>query len=344
MAKGYKNRRRRKNKKKYTKKGINYSKLMDKKINTALEVRMVQIAQDQQTSLISRKWLTEAPNALRNADPILGPLGENYSNHPYQDITAEPYFNEYIDVIQAADINLPINQVDPQNPNAAGATRGMLTADMNGFRTGNSIKIKGINLDIRIISDFGIEALHNADNNTALEIIGRNFQITRGNIRLQYKVILVSVSNVNQALPSGDEVAVLALKYNNWGYSAKLDVEEKEENRTFKYKTLISGNINCSPQISFSKHGRDAAPVPLQNEDPTVNIIPYFREISQYKSFNPPITIEYDPTDQLGKAKTTQAIYFVAKSNYDASAANNPAERSACPRIAVISKTYYYDS
>lgn len=343
MARKYKKSYRTKRKKKYTKKGINYTKLMDKRINTALEVRMVQIAQDQQQSLISRKWLTEAPNSLRNAPPILGELGENIGNHPYTDITARPYYNEYIDVIKAADINQPLAIHDPQNPDAAGVTRGMITQDLNGFRTGNSIKIKGISLDIRIISDFGLEALHNTDNNISLEIIKRNFSLTRGNIILDYKVVLVSVSNTNQALPSGDEVAVLALKYNNWGYSPQLDVQEKEEQRTFKYKTLMSGRVNCSPSLSFSKHGRDAAPVPLQNEDPTCNIIPYFREIKQYKNFNPPIKIEYDAADQSGKAKTTQAIYFVAKSNFDASNAADPAEQSACPRIAVISKTYYYD-
>lgn len=344
MAKGYRKSYRNRRKKRYVKKGkINYKKLMDKRINTALEVRMVQIAQAQQQSLVNRKWLTTAPNSLRNAPPVLGALGENYSSHPYSTITATPFVSEYIDVIKAGDINQPLNIQDPQNPDASGVTRGMYTEIMHGFRKSNTVKIKGINLDIRIISDFGLEALHNTDNNDALEIIKRNFSITRGNIILDYKVILVSVSNVNQALPSGDEVAVLSLRYNNWGYTGMIDVEQKEEQRTYRYKTLMSGRVNCSPQLSFSKHGRDAAPVPLQNEDPTVNIIPYFREISQYKSFNPPIRIEYEDSDQTGKAKTTQAIYFVAKSNFDASNAADPQQQSAAPRIAVISKAYYYD-
>lgn len=345
MARGYRNRRRKRAYRKKQKKGtINYKKLMDRAINTKLEQRMVEISQANITKLVNRKWLTTAPNQLRNAAPIMGPLGENLASHPYQDITSTPFVSGWIDVIKAADINQPLNNPDLENPDQAGVTRGMITESLHGYRTGNSVKIKGISLDIRIISDFGLEALHNADNNTALEIIGRNFKITRGQITLQYKVVLVSVSQINAALPAGDEVAVLALNYNNWGYTPQIDVAVKEEQRIFKYKTLMSGFINCSPQISFSKHGRDAAPVPLQNEDPTVNIIPYFREIKQYKEFNPPIQIDYKANDQNGKNKTRQAIYFIAKSNYDNSSSNDPADQSACPRIAVISKAYYFDN
>lgn len=333
-------RRRRKNKKGT----VNYKKLMDKSINTALERRMVQISQQQKNTLISRKWLTTAPNSLRNSPPILGQDGENFSWHPYTDIVSRPFYNEYIDVIKAADINLTLNNPDGQNPDNAGVNRGMITEQLHGFRTGNSVKIKGISLDIRIISDFGLEALANADNNTALEIIARNFAITRGRIILNYKVVLVTVSNTNQTFPSGDEIAILALRFNNWAYSGKLDVEEKESQRTYKYRTLMSGRINCSPALSFSKIGHDVMQAPTQTDkDPTVNIIPFFREIKQYKAFNPPIQIDYAATDQQGKEKTKQSIYFVANSNYDASSANNPAEQSAAPRIAVISKTYYYD-
>lgn len=321
---------------------VNMKKLMDKRINTALEVRMVQIAQSQKQSLVNRKWLTQ-PSTTRNAPPVLGVLGESYATHPYEDITSVPFVSQWIDVIKAADINQPLNQPDLENPDAGGVTRGMITEPLHGYRRGNSVKIKAISLDMRIISDFGLSALHNADNNTALEIVARNYAITQGRIFLEYKVVLVSVSDTSQTLPDPADVAVLALRYNDWGYSPQLDVEHKEENRAYKYKTLMSGRINCSPQISFSKHGRDVAPVPLQNEDPTVNIIPYFRELKQFKAFNPPIQIDYQDRDQNGKEKTRQAIYFVAKSNYDKSAANNPAEQSACPRIAVISKAYYYD-
>lgn len=337
MPRKYKNKR--KGKKKVY---VDMKKLQDQKINTIWEERMVQIAQDQQKSYVNRMWLTDAPNGLRNTVPDLGIRGENYSWHGYTYITATPYVCEYIDVIKASDINQPINQTDAQNPDAAGATRGMVTASQHGFRSGNSVKIKGISLDMRIISDFGLELLHNTDNNTALEIIARAYAITKGNIYLEYKVVLVSVSNTNQALPSGDEVAVLALTYNNWGYSPVLDIEEKSENRTYKYKTLMSGRINCSPSVSFSKIGHDVAPVPLVDHDPTCNIIPYFRELKQYKEFNPPIRIDYDPADQLGKSKTRQAIYFIAKSNFDATNMD-PIQRSACPRIACISKAYYYN-
>lgn len=333
-------RRKKNNKKKYS---VSVSRLASKKIDTLLERRMVQIVQSQKQTLVNRKWITQ-PLTFRNAPPILGELGENYSSHPYVDITSRPYISEWIDVIKAADINQPLNQPDPANPDGAGVTRGMYTEPLHGYRRGNTVKVKGISLDMRIISDFGMEALHNTDNNEALEIISRNFTITRGRIFLEYKVVQVSVSNTNQALPPPEEIAVLALKYNNFGYSPQLDVAEKEKERFFKYKTLISGRINCSPQISFSKHGRDVAPVPLQNEDPTVNVIPFFKEIKQYRAFNPPIQIDYAATDQLGKTKTRTAIYFIAKSNYDASNAGNPQEQSCVPRIAVISKLYYYDN
>lgn len=322
---------------------VNYKKLMDKKINTALEVRMTQIAQSQLKTLVNRKWLAGGDPQNVATPPRLGPAGENVSYHGYQDITAVPYVSAYIDTVKASDINMTLNQPDPLNPDAAGVNRGMITDTMHGFRKANHIRIKAISLDFRCKSDFGINALHNADNNTALEIIARNYEKTQGRIFLDYKLVLVSVSDTNQALPAPEDVAVLALKYNDWGYSPSLDVAHEEVQRAYKYKTLLSGRVNCSPRISFSKHGRDVAPVPLQNEDPTANIIPFFREWKQYKKFNPPIKIEYAATDQTGHNKTMQAIYFIAKSNYDPTGATNPAEQSACPRIAVIGKCFYYD-
>lgn len=351
MARGYKTkrktrrprrrRRRKNNKKKYS---VSVSKLASKKIDTLLERRMVEISQAQLKTLVNRKWITDAPGGLRNATPTFGREGENYSSHPYTYITSTPFVSEWIDVVKASDINLPLNVVDPENPDNAGVTRGMITETAHGYRSGNSIKIKGISLDIRIISDFGLELLSNIENNQALEITKRMFSITRGQIILDYKVVLVKVSNVNQALPSGDEVAILALKYNNFGYSPALDVELKEVERTYTYKTIMSGKINCSPGLSFSKIGHDTAPqAPPPDYDPTVNIQPYFREFKQYKKFPNPIQIDYAPTDQNGKAKTKQAIYFVAKSNFDASNVNAPIDRSCCPQIAVISKMYYYD-
>lgn len=356
MARGYKNKKiyykknyKKKYKKKYNKNkkyNVSISKLASKKIDSLLERRMVEISQQQKQTLINRKWLTDGIAGVRNSTPIFGRQGENFSSHPYTDITSTPYVNEYIDVIKASDINNPLNVQDPQNPDAAGVTRGMVTEIAHGFRSGNTVLIKGISLDMRIISDFGLERLHNADNNVALEIISRNYQITRGIIMLDYKVVLVTVSDTNAALPTGNEVAILALNYNDWGYSSLIDIQLKELQRTYKYKTLLSGRINCSPQVSFSKIGHDVAQgVPPNNQqDPTVNIIPYFRELKQYKKFNPPIRIDYNTTNQDGKDKTIQAIYFVAKSNYDASAANDPMQQSACPRIAVISKAYYYDN
>lgn len=349
MAHGYRKRKprrkpRRKNNRKKKKYSISVAKLASKRIDSLLERRIVEIAQSQLQTLVNRKFLTDAPNGLRNAVPIFGREGEDYTTVPYTDITSTPYTNEYIDVVQASDINTPLNIVDPQNPQGVGVTRGMITSTSHGMRKGNSIKVKGISLDIRIISDFGLDALANTDNNTSSEIIRRMFAITRGRIILDYKVVLVKVSNTNQALPSGAEVAVLALKYNNWGYSPLLDVELEEKERTFSYKTLMSGTVNCSPQLSWSKIGHDTAPnVPPPDFDPTTNIIPFFREISQYRKLNPPILIEYDPTDQQGKNKIRQAIYFVAKSNFSAVNVQTPMDRSCCPRIAVISKMYYYD-
>lgn len=320
---------------------VNYKKLMDKKINTALEVRMQEIAQSQRASLVSRTWLTRPPTGqARDIPPTFGPAGENLSYCPYEDILTTPYISDYIDRIRATDINTPLNIEDPTLPSGSGVNRGMLTAAIHGFRRGNTIKIKAISLDIRIKSDLGMDRFHDTDNNTALSAIQRSYQQTQGRIFLEYKVVQVSVSNVNQSLPDGEDVAVLALKYRNWGYSPVLDVELKEEQRMYKYKTLISGKVNCSPQISFTKVGHDVMPT-TGDKDPSVSIVPYFREISQYKKFSIPIKIEYDEADQNGLGKTTTALYFVARSNVQPG--QNPLEQAAAPRIAVISKVYYTD-
>lgn len=341
MAKGY--RRRRYKRKTKTKRGnVNYKKLMDKKINTALERRMVEISQSNQVTLINRVWLAGGNPQDVHAVPLFGAEGANKSYHNYIRIGAKPYVSAYIDAIPIADINQPLNVIDPSAPNQAGVSRGMVTQSMHGRRLSNIIKIKGISLEIRLKSDFGLDELHNTDNNNALEIIKESYRRTQGEIELYYKVVQVTCDPQGE-LPDPADVAVLALRYDDWGYSSRLDVQEKKEQRVFKFKTLISGRARCSPQISFSKHGRDAAPIPLVNEDPTVNIVPYYREIKQYKSFMPPIEIEYEPTDQNGLQKTNKCIYFVARSNVDLQGLNSPAAQSAAPNIAVICKTYYFD-
>lgn len=344
MAKGYKKSQRNKRykKKSSTRGTVNYKKLMDKKINTALERRMVEISNQNQITLINRVWLAGGdPNDV-HATPIFGPSGANKSYHNYIKISSAPYVSEYIDAIQAADINQPLNIVDPNAPNAAGVNRGMITVSAHGKRSSNIIKIKAISLEMRIKSDYGMDELHNTDANLALEIIRESYKRSQGNIELYYRVVQVT-ADITGTLPPPAEVATLALSYDEFGYSPKLDVQEEKERRAYKYKTLMSGKINCSPQISFSKHGRDVAPVPLANEDPTVNIVPFFREISQYKKFMPPIEIEYDPRDQNGLVKTNKAIYFVARSNCEITGLGSPAQQSASPRIAVIAKVYYID-
>lgn len=340
--KSYRNKRRNRYKKKSKRGTVNYKKLMDKKINTSIERRMVEISNMNQVTLINRVWLAGGDPNNVHATPVFGPQSENKSYHNYERITSKPYVSAYIDAIQAADINQPLNIVDPIAPNVAGVNRGMVNVSAHGKRSSNIIKIKAISLDIRIKSDYGMDELHNTNANLALEIIRESFKRTQGNIELFYRVVQVTADPAG-TLPPPEEVATLALRYSDWGYSPKLDVQTEKERRVYKYKTLISGRVNCSPRISFSKHGRDVAPVPIANEDPTANIIPYFREIKQYRKFMPPIEIEYEPADQNGLAKTNNAIYFICRSNVDVNGLVAPADQSACPRIAVICKTYYID-
>lgn len=328
-------------KKKSTRGTINYKKVMDKKINTSIERRMVEIAQAQKPALISRTWLTDPPNQsqIRDTPPVLGAPGEALNECAYTDITTTPFISDYIDRIRKTDINMPLNVEDPTLPSGAAVTRGMITAVKHGFRSNNRIAIKGINLDIRIRSDFGIERLAEEPPSNAAGHIRNAYEQTAGRITLQYKLVEVSVSP-NQALPDGEDIAILALKYNNWGYSSVLDVALKEDERTYKYKTILSGNINCSPQISFTKVGHENDPL-TGSDEPSTSVMPFFREFSQYRKFANPIRIEYDPRDQNGINKTTKALYFVAKSNVQPG--QTPPEQCAAPRIAVICKVYYTD-
>lgn len=342
------NSRRNQRKSRRSKKGrVDYKKLMDKKINTALERRMVQISQAQQKTLCNRKWCAGLAqvNGTLNQPPVLGPDSENKSYHTYHSITSTPYLSDAIMLIRASDYNSVTNVNDPTNPDNAGAQRIMITDRAHGFRKGNTVKVKGIALDVRVKSDYGLDELHNTDNNTALNLIQEFQRKTQGRLKLDLYVVQVQTSQNNQNLPDPKDVAKLVCKYDDWGKSNLIDIDADSDERAFKRKVLMKKTVYCSPSISYSKHGRDNVPAqqqPSQDQDPTVSIIPYFSEFKMYRKFNNPIEVEYQDDDQSGREFAKNAIYFVAKSNFKDDQ-TTPLHNAAAPKLAVISKVYYVE-
>lgn len=310
------------------------AKLTDKKINTLVEKRMVQIAKKQiakeRVNLILREFW-HATGMKREFN--LMPLGRKIYYKGWANKIATI---DKIDVNQP--VNAPANDADPDLFVEAGAVvdgdgalQGMITESIMGRRQTDKIKISGFTL--------GVKAFF-----AAVQALPQDFQLVDGpalsageiapaqppdNVLRQMETVvlkyaIVGVLRAESSDPAApDPLAPELLKYSTWGYSSQLDSDERSDTLWTKKRTFIEGEIKCNVNQ-------------IRHKDFTAE---------KYHKLNEPLSVSYAPADQNGQQTSDWSFFLVLRSNVPDYAAGSQTYVYAdyAPNVTCYTKTHYHE-
>lgn len=224
----------------YKKKAKVFSKAQTKEIK--------KIAIQEQPSLIHRQFHGVLDN----------PTGEDVFT-TQEEITQRGNIYELTN-IQKSDINQPIN-ISP--PDGQGGTVGMLTRPLDGFRSSEYIKVKGISIELRMTND-------------ALEIGDNAF----GKTTLYLAIVSVNDEDIIQMIPG--YFANQLHEIPRFGYSPKLDPELLNISKDIKKRTLWSQKLtttlnNVVKQTNKQWYIKFPTPIPVQYTEDDQNGMQFFK-------------------------------------------------------------------
>lgn len=280
---------------------INYKKLMDKKINTALEVRMKQVADDRiaanRVGLIKRNFLFEEYDTLTN---IFTPLPLAVNEITFAGTVVELSNIQKVDVDIVA--NAPMADIpytaENENLDGDGIAQGMTVQTTHGRRFSSSVMLSGVSLEVVARLNYG---------NSAADLYD--------GVQLRYAIVAWKspVMNTVSTTPSPE----LALPWHPFGWSSKLDVDERREEDEEKIYTLCKGSIFLGQRADKSNRKKDKI----------------------YKKLSRPLRLDFEDDDQNGQKPTNWKICAVFRSSIP----NGATFDRYTPRVAACSKLYYYE-
>lgn len=246
-----KGRKKRPSKKQYKKTyKVSKGKLVDKKINTAIERRIQEIALDEDLKntivFVRRRTLWGAYDGATN----LWSAGSafSFSGVAWRGITVLPKLNMDFQQPnpQAATVNDPVTQENEPAEAAANASAGPLNASIiggDGFRRGSKIMIHGFKLQVRLVLFPAIT-----------DSVGEE-----GDCTVQYAII--RTNHVRTYSAAGlDPLPMLSakelLRTPSWNYDPRLDTRERGQATKYSKRVVCSGKIHMvqprqSPAVRF---------------------------------------------------------------------------------------------
>lgn len=254
--------------------------LSDKKINTLVEVRMKEIAQDQikkdRKLLTSRKYLFVKYDKHKNTfDPfpmrpdLIDFTGRcvELSNIPKTDSET---------VVNLPQLDDPLTMGNEQLDDNDGANQVAIYDPINGYRFTDQIYLQSVSAQLRIRS----EQLEDTD----LDIYGQ--------MKIYYAFVLWKDEETAMDIETfKPEPIQLMSKPKSWGFSAKLDTSL---NATY---TGLQTRILCSGECVLNLND-------IETSEKYHTI---------FKKFDKPILLNFKSDSQTGQ-KVDKKIYFVARS------------------------------
>lgn len=273
------------------------SKLRSRKIDTLVEKRMQAIARAEdvknRVNLCLRQFiwsngLLRTYNRMPQGLPVF-----------YDGIIKEIF------EVPKTDINQPLNEVPPVDPdvqepaNVAGSARGMLTSTIQGKRQTDLIKVTGMHLSMKVHSK-AVQVLNQDHQQVGQMDVNERAPDQPPNVPRRLNTIIVRWAIVGILRAEnilGDAAPIpdikLCLPYHTWGYTPKLDIEERSDKQFIKRRTFIKGS--CAFNLST-----------LKDQDKTIN---------KFVRFSRPLKVRYTENDQNGYASTNWRFYLVCRSN-----------------------------
>lgn len=286
-----------------SRKRVSRSRLADKKVNTLVEKRIVELAQKVHDSnivkLIDRKYIFANYNSVTN---VYGDgLKMDYEGQVVPLTRIRLADIEMVGAIGNPDIPETMqDESNPPGPEATGLAVGALDATKHGFRSADFIKVQGFSLKVRALVDRVQEGSSPLYDNSCLF----------------WRIVLVR-SDEDNLDPDWEPTADALLPLHSWGYSAKLDLQEAEATANLRCRTLLKGSMALRPRIGRSDQ----------------------KNKSQFVRFKKPILISYKPGSQTGMDFTKGQIFLVARSNIPVAASFDVYK----PQAAMCCKMFYTD-
>lgn len=286
---------------------VSTGKLLSKKIDTALERRMQEIAKKEVQSSIVR--LIDRRYWFGNCDR---------EHNQFEAGTAVFYDGvvQQLCRINKQDVNFVVNapQVadaneDPSNPEVDndGAQQGMVTSTAHGKRRADVIHIDGMSVSLKAFYE------------RSAPFAGQDLST----IILRWAI--VQVTDQNAPLSQAAQIvppAVQLLPFHSFGYSASRDDDEKQDTLWTKKRVLLKGELTTTL-------------TDIRAQEKTQN---------RYVRFKKPITLKYDPMDQDGFQTESSKFWFVCRSNVPHQSGTQPISYAAfAPKIHLASKVFYHE-
>lgn len=281
----------------------NSSKLSDKKINTLVEQRMVEIAKEEVEKnlkvLTSRKYLFHTYNPLTNEFQVLANRSDlidwkgrvvEVSNIPKTDVQT---------TLNQPQIDDPDTAQD-ENADGDGPNQLMLGQTIHGERWGEIIYIKSLSANVRLRSIL----LEDTD----IDLFGT--------VKIKYAFVMWRDDEATMDLVGVEPESQQLLRMNPFGYKGALDKSLEMDFNGLNTRILCQGE--CMLNL---------------NESQTTE-----RFTTIYKKFDKPLQIIYNERSQNGQV-CNKKIYFVCRSTVPSPLSYADIK----PSVYVCTKINYYE-
>lgn len=255
---------------------VNKGKLMDKKINTLLERKMVSIANAEihknRIVLIKRKY-----HYL-----VYDPITNQYRDGKEIDFPGDV---QLLHDIPKMDINMVIAAPGPDDPDTEekehvppwGAVHGMPTTPLQGTRQTDQVKLLSVTLGFRVL-------------------LKQTSQIDRvlGVCRIKYAIVGIQDEDIGTlssplVLPSTKDL----LPWKRYGYDRRLDIQDDVNQLKVKTRIFLKGSLDLKYNQNYNTE----------------------KFVTKFVKLNNPLLLTYDPVDQTGLTPTRWRIYLIFRSS-----------------------------
>lgn len=297
---------------------VSVGKLLDKKVNTALERRMVEISKAEidksRVMLVRRQYIF--------GDETFGGFNQQFSTGRWQTGSDVTWSGSVIEMsnIAKTDVATTINNppaddpetnMDEQKQDALddGPNQLMTVASHHGERESDSVKLTGFSVALRVTVRQSEITLQESDRINLYDSV-------------TVKWAIVSVQHDEIGTVGWEPTADRVLPLPRFGYDPKLDTDEAQKTGNFKYKTLFKGKI-----ILNKSENR-----------------PDIKIVEKHIKLKNPLLLQYSSRDQTGQRPLKRKIFFVIRSTIPSPEGEEDVQFDEYyPTITGCLRTRYYE-
>lgn len=284
---------------------VNYKKLADKKINTLIERRQVEIARQEveknRVILIKRSYWFSTYDTATNLFTV---LGNDMDRTDFAGTALELSHIRIrdIDFLNPTPYNLDAGEAGGPTDNR-GSGVGYVTLPPHGRRAGAFVLVKGVRLQFRAKVEATADEAPFDDVHVRFAIVA-------------WKSPLTSTADSKVS-------ALRALPWHPWGYSPSMEPIQQQDETNEKIRTLVKGQMQLRYRADM----------------------PVIKEWNKTIMFPKPLRIQYEDGDQLGRKPLTNKIFLVVRTSLPTVQVGQDTDHYSTyqPSLSAVTKLFYYE-